>query len=298
MKTEKNILIAFTLNLAFSVFEIWGGVYTGSVAIISDALHDLGDAVSIGLSFFFEKKSRRPPDGRYTYGYLRYSVVGALITTLFLLFGSVAVLYNAVNRMINPTEIHGEGMILLAIVGIGVNFVAAYFTHGGDSFNQKAVNLHMLEDGLGWVVVLVGGIGIKLTGWFLIDPVLSVVVAGFILLHAIRHVKETLGICLEKVPSDMRVEEVENRIRSIESVLDVHHIHLWSMDGQNHCATLHVVTHADSHEIKERIKHKLYEYGIRHVTLELEHEHENCHEKNCLIQSDEGAQHHHAHHII
>lgn len=149
MKTEKNILIAFILNLAFSLFEFVGGLFTGSVAIISDAVHDLGDAASIGISYFLEKKSKKQPDEEYTYGYARYSVIGSVITTLILLFGSALVIYNAASRIISPAEINYDGMIIFAVVGVCVNLGAALFTHGGDSLNQKAVNLHMLEDVLG-----------------------------------------------------------------------------------------------------------------------------------------------------
>ena len=128
MKTEKNILIAFILNLSFAIFEFFGGVFTGSVAIVSDAIHDVGDATSIGISYFLEKKSKKKPDEKYTYGYLRYSVMGSVITTLILLFGSCAVIYNAVIRIFNPVEINYNGMIIFAVVGVAVNFLAAYLT--------------------------------------------------------------------------------------------------------------------------------------------------------------------------
>ena len=162
MKTEKNILIAFLLNLFFSVFEFAGGLFTGSVAIVSDAIHDMGDAASIGISYFLEKKSKKLPDETHTYGYARYSVIGSVITTLILLVGSCFVVYNAIGRIIVPTKIHYDGMILFAIVGVAVNFCAALFTREGDSLNQKAVNLHMLEDVLGWAVVLVGAVVMRL----------------------------------------------------------------------------------------------------------------------------------------
>ena len=156
MKSEKKILIAFILNLLFSVFEFFGGIFTGSVAIVSDAVHDLGDAASIGISYFLEKKSKRQPDEQYTYGYARYSVLGATVTNLILIVGSIMVIYNAVDRIINPVEIHYNGMIVLAAVGVCLNFGAAYFTREGESLNQKAVNLHMLEDVLGWAVFWLG----------------------------------------------------------------------------------------------------------------------------------------------
>ena len=149
MKTEKNILIAFILNTAFSIFEFLGGIFTGSVAIISDAIHDVGDAVSIGISYFFEKKSKKQPDERYTFGYTRYSVMGSIIITLFLLVSSVIVISNAIIKILNPSDINYDGMIVLAVIGVVVNTVAAYFTHDDSSLNQKAVNLHMIEDVLG-----------------------------------------------------------------------------------------------------------------------------------------------------
>ena len=152
MKTEKNIRIAFFLNLAFSIFELIGGLFTGSVAILSDALHDVADAASIGLSWLLEKKSQKRPDEHYTYGYGRFSVLGSVITTVILLAGSTVVISNAVERIMHPTAIRYDGMILFAIVGVCVNLAAAFVTREGDSLNQKAVNLHMLEDVLGWAV--------------------------------------------------------------------------------------------------------------------------------------------------
>ena len=165
MKTEKNIFIAFILNLIFSVIEIVGGVITGSIAIISDAIHDFGDATSIGASFFLEKKSKLQPDETYTYGYARFSVLGGVITSFILLIGSGLVIYNAVMRIINPIIINYDGMIILAVVGVVINSLATYFTHGGHSINQKAVNLHMLEDVLGWIVILVGAVIMRFTSF-------------------------------------------------------------------------------------------------------------------------------------
>ena len=156
MKTEKNILGAFILNVTFSVLEFIGGALTNSVAIISDSIHDMGDAISIGLSYFLEKKSKKKPDKKYTYGYIRYSILGGLITTVILIIGSSLVIYNSIIRIFNPVEINYNGMIIFAIFGVVINFMAAYLTREGDSINQKSVNLHMLEDVLGWIVVLIG----------------------------------------------------------------------------------------------------------------------------------------------
>lgn len=298
MKTERNILIAFILNLFFSLFEFIGGIFTGSVAIISDAVHDLGDAASIGISYFLERKSKKQPDSSYTYGYLRYSVLGGVITTLILLFGSAAVIYNAILRIISPAEINYNGMIIFAIFGVAVNFIAALVTKDGDSLNQKAVNLHMLEDVLGWVVVLIGAVVMRFTDFSIIDPLLSIAVAIFILINAIKTLKEILELLLEKIPHGIEIEEIKEHLLEIEGVLDVHHIHIWSMDGQNNYATMHIVTNSNAGEIKEKVRHELAEHNIGHATLEIEAEGEHCHEQNCTVDtaaSHHGHHHHHHH---
>ena len=296
MKTEKKILLAFILNLAFSVFELFGGVFTGSVAILSDSVHDLGDSISIGISYFLEKKSKKKPDDIYTYGYARYSVIGSVITTLILLFGSVTVIYNAILRMIEPKDINYNGMIIFAVVGVCVNFGAALFTREGNSLNQKAVNLHMLEDVLGWVVVLIGAIVMRFTDFVIIDPILSVCVAVFIFVSAIKNLKAALDLFLEKTPNGIDATEIKKHISELEGVVDVHHIHIWSIDGQNNCATMHVVTTAEAEIIKDKIRNELSEHGIKHVTIETESEGEHCHYQDCIIEHAEGGGHHHHHH--
>lgn len=296
MKTEKNILIAFILNLVFSAFEFFGGIFTGSVAIVSDAVHDLGDALSIGISYFLEKKSKKKPDETYTYGYLRYSVIGSVITTLVLLFGSVAVILSGISRIISPVEINYSGMIVFAVVGVVVNFSAAYITREGDSLNQKAVNLHMMEDVLGWVVVLVGALVMKFTDFAIIDPVMSIVVSAFILVNAINNLKEALDLFLEKTPNGISVKEIKEHILQIEGIIDAHHIHIWSIDGHNNFLTMHIVTNEDAHHIKQKVREELKEHEIAHATLELESENEHCHDIDCHIEGSHSNGHHHHHH--
>ena len=293
MKTEKNILFAFILNLTFSIFEFIGGIFTGSVAIISDAVHDIGDAISIGASYFLEKKSKKQPDEKYTYGYARYSVLGSVITTLILLFGSAMVIYNAVLRIINPTEINYDGMLIFAIIGICVNFGAARITRKGDSLNQVAVNLHMLEDVLGWIVVLIGAIVMRFTGIIIIDPLMSIGVAIFILINAIKNLGKVLELFLEKTPRNLTISELREHIQKIDGVIDVHHIHVWSIDGYNNYATMHIVANDNAHNIKSKIRDELKEHGIGHVTLELEAENEHCQEKHCHVEFVPYSGHHH-----
>lgn len=270
MKTERNILIAFILNLSFSVFEFIGGVVTGSVAVASDAVHDMGDAASIGVSYFAEKKSKRPSDENYTFGYGRYSAIGGLITTAILLLGSAVMIYNSANRIVSPEELDYNGMIFFAVVGVGVNFCAALFTRHGDSLNQKAVNLHMLEDVLGWVVVLVGAIVMRFTDFAVIDPVMSIGVSVFILVNACKNLKETFELFLEKVPRNITVKEVKECVEAIDGVIEVHRIHLWSIDGKNNCATMHVVSRGDLSKIKAEMREELQKYGVNLITVETE----------------------------
>ena len=295
MRTERKILAAFILNLSFSVFEFVGGVATGSIAILSDALHDLGDAAGIGISWILERKSTQAPDERHTYGYGRYSVIGSFITTVILLIGSAVMIGNAVHRLVRPVPINYDGMILFAVVGVCVNFCAAYFTRGGESLNQRAVNLHMLEDVLGWAVVLAGAFVMRMTNLAVLDPVMSIGVSCFILINALKNLREILDIFLEKVPCGIEIEEITQHLRHIDGVIDVHHLHLWSMDGRNHCATMHIVAEGETHDIKDKVREELREHGIGHATLELERKGEVCWEKVCAAEDCAPVPHHHHH---
>ncbi len=291
MKTEKNILVAFLLNITFSIFEFFGGIFTNSVAILSDAIHDMGDAISIGISYFLERKSKKKADKKYTYGYIRYSVLGGVITTTILLVGSILVIISAIKRVINPVDINYSGMIIFAIVGVILNFIAAYVTREGDSINQKSVNLHMLEDVLGWVVVLIGAIIMNFTDIKILDPIMSILVALFILVHSLKNLKVVLDLFLEKTPSDIDIDKLKKHLLKIDGVEDIHHIHVWSIDGFNNYATMHIVTKADEKKIKKEIREELEKHNICHAILETEDE--ACDDTECHVEMHE---HHHHHH--
>ena len=294
MKTDKNILVAFLLNLGFSIFEVLGGILTNSVAIISDALHDFIDAFSIGLSYFLEKKSKKKPDYKYTYGYIRYSVLGALLTTTFLLVGSIIVIISAVGRLIHPVEIKYNGMIIISVIGIIVNFIAAMQTREGDSLNQKSVNLHMLEDVLGWVIVFIGSILMKFTDITYIDSIMSIIIAIYILIHAIKNLKSVLDLFLVKTPKNINIDELKKELLKVKNVSDIHHIHIWSMDGVNNYATIHAVVNTlDFEKVKKDLKEELEEHGIVHSTIEIETKDSKCDEKNCKVKNIKSTTHHH-----
>ena len=295
MKTEKNILIAFILNIAFSIFEFLGGLFTNSISILSDSFHDLGDAISIGISYFMERKSKKHADNKYTYGYIRYSVLGGIITTTILLVGSILVIVGAVKRIINPVEVNYSSMIIFAIIGVILNLIAAYVTREGDSINQKAVNLHMLEDVLGWIVVLVGAIVMNFTDLKIVDPIMSIGVAIFILINSLKNLKILLDLFLEKTPEDVDIEELKEHLLNINGVDDIHHIHVWSIDGYNNYATMHIVSKSkDINKIKKEIREELEEHNICHAILETEDE--VCDDKECHVHLKNTEHHHHHHH--
>ena len=291
MKSEKNILVAFILNLIFSIFEFIGGIFTNSISILSDSVHDFGDAISIGVSYFLENKSKKKADYNYTYGYLRYSVLGAFITTTILIIGSVLFIYNSIIRFFNPVEVHYDGMILIAVVGVIINLAATYYTKSGKSLNQKAVNLHMIEDVLGWGIVLIGAILIKFTRINIIDSLLSLIVSGYILIHSLKSLKEILDIFLLKVPKNIDVKLLKEELEKIEGVKDIHHMHLWSIDGINNYITFHAVIEKNSN-IKLKLREKLKQFNIYHSTIEFEYENEECLIKECNSDIKRGKDNH------
>lgn len=293
--SQHKILIAFLLNLGFSVYELIGGTITGSTAIVSDAVHDFGDAISIGLSYLLEKKSTKQPDAKYTYGYTRYSLVGGMVTTLILLFGSTFVIFNAILRLFKPIEINYDGMIILSLIGVTVNFIAAYITRDNNSLNQKSVNLHMLEDVLGWIVVLIGAIIMRFTNISYLDPILSILVALFILKQALANFISILNVFLEKTPAQVSLEEIEKHLLNIPGVKNVHHLHIWSLDGYHNYATLHVVSNEPNIKLKQTIKSELSAHQIAHSTIEMENTNENCHDQNCKLHSIDRPHTHHCH---
>lgn len=278
---EKNILIAFILNAIFSIFEFIGGIITGSIAITSDAIHDLGDALSIGIAYGLEHKSKKGPDIKHTYGYARYSLVGSIITTTILLVGSAFVIYQATQRLITPAEINYDGMIIFAIIGLVINSIASYVTRDGNSLNQKSVNLHMLEDVLGWAVVLIGSIVMRFTKLAVIDPILSLSIALFILIEAIKNFNEIIKIFLEITPKNIDLVKIKTDLKQVKGIVDVHHIHVRSMNGEKNYATLHVVAKEYSKEIKDDAKKILKNHNISHSVIEIEQTDEECTEKTC-----------------
>lgn len=278
---QKNIAVAFFLNASFTVIEVIGGILTNSVAILSDAVHDLGDTFSIGLSWYAERIARRRPDSSFTYGYKRFPVLAALMNAVFLLGASVFVLSRAVPLVINPEPVHAQGMIWLAILGIIFNGAAVLRLSHGKSLNQKVVRLHLMEDTLGWMAVLIGAIVIRFTGLHWIDPLMGILIALFIIYNALRGLKEALRILLQAIPESADIKMVENELLSISGVGGIHDVRTWTIDGISHVYTLHVVVNSgveaeDISRIKTEVRDKLAKSGFDFVTIEIDQAGEHC----------------------
>ena len=277
----KNLKLAFLLNLGFTIFEIFGGFYVNSVAIISDAVHDLGDSLSLGTAWYLQKKSKKGRDSKFSFGYKRFSLLGALINSIVLIAGSIFVISQAIGRIIEPESSDAAGMVVFAVVGVLVNGFAAYKLSSGKSMNEKVISWHLMEDVLGWVAVLV--VAVVLLFWDnpYLDPVLSILITAYILWNVVKRLKETLFIFLQGVPVDIDMEEVETRILAIENVASLHHVHVWSLEGEHHVFTAHVKLRNINYfqqllEVKGAVKNVLKDYPFNHYTIETELDEESC----------------------
>ena len=280
-RSAANIRLAFLLNLAFTILEVAGGLWTNSMAILSDALHDLGDSFSLGLAWGFEKISRRKGDRRYSFGYGRFSLLAALINGLILVAGSLLILSRAVPRIVHPVPTNAPGMLAFAVAGIAVNGLAALRLRSGRTLNERVVTWHLLEDAFGWAAVLLTSIILLFTDLHVLDPILSALITLYVLYNVIRNLKKTVLIFLQGVPEQVSLEELERRIRAVPGVESVHHTHIWSLDGENHVVSTHVVVDEDTGrekvlDVKCAVKAVIEELRIGHTTVEVELLNESC----------------------
>lgn len=278
---EGRIKTAFFLNLFFTIAEFIGGYFTNSLAIMSDALHDLGDSFSLGIAWYLSKVAKKEEDKNFSFGYKRFSLLGALINSVVLIIGSFFILSEAVPRIFNPEPSHAQGMLIFAIAGIVINGLAAFNLRSGKSMNEKVVSWHLLEDVLGWAAVLIVSIILMFTDLYILDPLLSLLITLYVLFNVVKNLKETLKIFLQGTPEEINMDDIEKRILSVGGVESVHHLHVWSLDGELHILTAHVVSKGvrdikEAMLLKKKIRAALTDTHIEHVTMELEFEGENC----------------------
>ena len=282
----KNIKVAFFLNLFFTLLEIAGGFFTNSMAILSDAVHDLGDSLSLGLAWYFQKVSAKGSDKSYSYGYKRFSLLGAIINSIVLVVGSIFILSAAIPRIFHPEKTQAAGMFFLAIVGVLINGIAFLRLKRGSSINEKVVSLHFLEDVLGWVSILVGAVIMYFFNAPIIDPILSVGIAFFVLSNVYKNIRQTLHIILQGIPDNVDIVAISQQLQEFKGIEDIHDLHVWSVDGNYNILTVHVVLNTllekdKITELKGRIRNSLKQKGIQHATIEFESKDEHCDFEGC-----------------
>jgi len=241
----QNFKVAFFLNLIFTLIEIIGGLYTNSIAILSDAIHDLGDTLTIGTAYFLEKKSKKPANRNYPYGFRRFSLLSALISAMVLLIGSIFIFLEGVKRLLHPEPTDAEGMVVFAILGVIFNGFAAWKLHSGQSMNQKIISLHLLEDVLGWTTILIGSILLLFFDLPWLDPMLSLGIMVYIMWNVVRRLRETLQLFLQRTPLNINLEDIEKKILDYSEVVAIEHLKIWSLDGAQHVADLKLLVTSD-----------------------------------------------------
>jgi len=277
-----NLKVAFFLNLGFTIVEIIGGIFTNSIAILSDALHDAGDTASLGLAWYFDKLSEKDSNSVHTYGYKRFRLLGGLITGLVLIVGLVFILWNAIGRLMSPEPVNAPGMMALAIIGILVNGAAVLRVKKGSSLTEKVVSWHLLEDTLGWAAVLIGAGIMSVWDLPIIDPILSIGISLFVLWNVAQNLKNVVKVFLQATPDSFNLEDFESSVGQIPKVLSTHHTHGWSLDGESHVLSTHLVmtsnsTRQDITAAKAKVRDLLDRHEFEHLTIEIELDGESCH---------------------
>jgi cobalt-zinc-cadmium efflux system protein len=276
-----GIKVAFYLNLAFTVLELLGGLWTNSLAILSDSLHDLGDSFTLGLSWFLQRYSTKEGDPRYSYGYRRYSLLAALVSTAVLIIGSIFVISEAIPRLGEPQHSNAGGMVAIALLGIAANGYAALRVRGSTSMNARIVAWHLLEDVLGWIAVLIVGVTLLFRDIHILDPLLSILITAYVLYNVIRNLRKTFALFLQAVPEEVDLDRIEEMLLRRAEVSSLHHTHVWSLDGEHHVLTTHIVVPDGTAaqeiiDLKCDVRDLTDSMRFEHTTLEIEFESEDC----------------------
>lgn len=266
-----NITMAFLLNFGFSILELFGGIFTGSTAILSDAVHDFGDSLALALSFIFEKVGKKESNEKYTYGYKRLSLIGALINIIVLSVGTIFVFSEAIQALANPTAVKAKGMLFLAIVGIVINGASVFRMKGSKKILDKTVMLHLMEDLLGWIAVLVVSIVIYFTNWYILDPILSIGISFIIGRNIYYNLKNAIMIIMQRVPDEDLYEEIKEHLIEIDEIEKIEKINMWTMDGEMHVVTasIKVLENTNKINVLNKIKEMLNNEGIKESTIEI-----------------------------
>lgn len=270
----KNLMVAFLLNLSFTILEIVGGLLTNSVAILSDAVHDLGDTFSLGLAWYFQKLSKKERDDLHTFGYRRYSIIGALVNGTILFLGCIFIFFETIPRLIEPEAVHPKGMLALSIIGIAVNGIAVFRLRKGHSINERVVSLHLLEDVLGWIAVFIGSIVILIWDIRIIDPILSLCITVYILFNIYKNLRSALKVILQQTPENVDLNQIYALLYEQKYISHVDDLRIWSMDGEFNVMTVNITIEDNIDleevlELQKKLHSDLEEKNIHHATIEL-----------------------------
>ena len=296
MKVKYAVWVAFFLNLTYAIVEFIAGGVFGSSAVLADSVHDLGDAIAIGISAFLETISNREEDNQYTLGYKRFSLLGALLTAIILMTGSVLVILENVTKILNPQPVNDEGIFWLGIIAITINVLASLVVGKGKTKNESILSLHFLEDTLGWVAVILMAIILRFTDWYILDPLLSLVISFFILSKALPRFWSTLKIFLDAVPEGLDIEQVKNGLERLDNVASLNQLNLWTMDGLEKNAIVHLCLEdwEQMTETKNQVRQLLEERGIQNITIEVDtsqSDHAQHKRKVIALEQSHGHQH-------
>ena len=299
MKTKHTVWLAFFLNLSYAIVEFIAGGVFGSSAVLADSVHDMGDAIAIGVSAFLETISNREEDSHYTLGYKRFSLLGAMVTAVILMTGSVLVILGNITKLFHPQPVNDEGILWLGIIAVSINVLASLVVRKGKTKNESILSLHFLEDTLGWVAVILMAIVLRFTDWYILDPLLSLVISIFILSKTIPRFWSTLKIFLDAVPEGVDIKQVKSDLEQLDHVASLNQLNLWTMDGLEKNAIVHVcLKEIEQMELcKESIRSKLKDCGFQNITIEIDADlaSHQTHKRN--MEELEAVQNHgHEHH--
>ena len=272
MKAKYPVWLAFFLNLTYAIVEFIAGGVFGSSAVLADSVHDLGDAIAIGISAFLESISNREEDSHYTLGYKRFSLLGAMITAVILMTGSVLVILENIAKIFHPQSVNDEGILWLGIIAIIINVLASLVIRKGQTKNESILSLHFLEDTLGWVAVILMAIVLRFTDWYILDPLLSLAISFFILSKALPRFWRTLKIFLDAVPEGVDIQKIKTDLAELDHVASINQLNLWTMDGLEKNAIVHVCLKEMEHmeTCKESIRIFLKDCGFQNITIEVD----------------------------
>ena len=298
MSSKTSIWLAFFLNLSYAIVEFIAGGIFGSSAVLADSVHDLGDAIAIGISALLETISNREEDRQYTLGYKRFSLLGAMLTAVILMIGSVLVILDNVTKIVHPQHVNEEGVLWLGIIAVSINVLASLVVRKGKTKNESILSLHFLEDTLGWLAVILMAIILQFTDWYILDPLLSLVISIFILTKAIPRFWSALKIFLDAVPEGVDIKQVKNNLEQLDHVASVNQLNLWTTDGLEKNAIVHVCLEEIEHieYCKESIRNLLKDYGFQNVTIEVDANLASHQTHKRKIEELEASQSHGHHH--